>query len=225
MPLNKTLGELRGDLSARLGFGAAGANNGALVSILNNFLYTSQVELYWEYDWRALRVWVEGSVGASQVYVDFPAEIHPERVQWISIQYSNVWTPPLHRGISAEMYTSQDIEGVPTHWDMNSSSGTAQIEFWPQTDAAYDYRVFGMAPLGALSDDSDRTTIDSDLVFLHALAGAKAHYRHPDAGYYTDLFARLMANQANKTWAKRVFNPGDDEGHWLPKPLLVGRDV
>lgn len=225
MPLNRTLGELRGELSSRLGFGAAGSNNGALVPILNNFLFSSQVQLYWGFNWRVLRAWVVETIGASQVNVDFPDEIHPDRVDSISIKYSNVWTPPLERGISAEMYTSQDREGVPTHWDMNNASGTAQIEFWPQTDTTYDYRVFGTAPLGAFTNDADRTTIDSDLVVVHALTGAKLHYRHPDAAYYQQQLIELMSDQKNKNWTKRVYKPGDDAGSWLPKPLVVGRDV
>lgn len=225
MPLNRTLGELRGELSARLGFGASGSNNGQLIPILDSLLYTSQVQLYWGFDWRALRTWVIDTIGASQTNIDFPAEIHPDRVQWISIKYSNVWTPPLERGISAEMYTGQDRPGVPTHWDMNAASGTAQIEFWPETDAIYEFRTFGMAPLGRFSQDGDRTTLDSDLVALHALAGAKAHYRHADAQMYLDRLVELMADIANKNWAKRVYKPGDDEGSWLPKPLVTPRDI
>ena len=225
MPLNRTLGGLRADLGVRLGFGAAATNNGALIPILNNLLFAAQAELYWEFDWRALRTHVTDTLGASQLYLDFPAEIHPERVQWISVKYSNVWLPPLQRGISAEMYTSQDRPGVPTHWDLNSSSGTAQIEFWPEPDTAYSVRTFGMAPLAAFSADADRTTLDSDLVFLKALADAKAHYKHEDAALYQGKFTALMANIANKNWAKRVYRPGDDHGSYIPKPLVVGRDI
>lgn len=225
MPLNRTLGELRGELAPRLGFGAAGANAGQLIPILNAILYTSQVQLYWSFDWRVLRAWVIKTVGASQVNVDFPDEIHPERLDWISIKYSNVWSPPLERGISAEMYTSQDRVSVPTHWDLNAASGSPQIEFWPETDTSYEYRVFGMAPLARFSQDGDRTTIDSDIVALHALAAAKLHYRHQDAEYYLGQLQQLLDNLTSRNWVKRVFRPGDSVGDYLPKPLVVGRDI
>lgn len=225
MPLNRTLGELRSELASRLGYGAAGANMGQLIPILDNFLFSSQVQLYWGFDWRVLRAHVVDTIGANQTNVDFPAEIHPDRIDWISVKYSNVWTPPLERGISAEMYTSQDRVGVPTHWDMNAASGSAQIEFWPETDTTYEYRVFGMAPLSRFTQDNDRTTIDSDLVVLHALGAAKLHYRHPDAERYLGLLVELMDHQKNNNWAKRVFRKGDDAGSWLPKPLVVGRDI
>lgn len=225
MPLNRTLGELRSELSARLGYGASGANVGALVSILNNMLFSSQVALYWEFDWKALRTYVTDTIGASQTNVDFPGEIHPDRVDGISVKYSNVWLPYLSRGISAEMYTSQDREGVPTHWDINQASGSAQIEFWPQTDTSYSYRVFGTAPLGDFFDDGHYTTIDSDLVVLHALVAAKAHYRHPDATLYQGQLDALLARQKSNNWRKRVFEPRDDAGAIIPKPLVVGRDV
>jgi len=225
MPLNRTLGELRGELTARLGFGSAGVNNGQLIPIVNNFLFSSQTQMYWGFDWRALRAWVIKTVGANQVNVDFPVEINADRVDWISMKYSNAWLPPMERGISAEMYTSQDRTSVPTHWDMNSASGSQQIEFWPMTDTTYQYRVFGMAPLTRFTQDGDRSTIDGDLVVLHALGAAKLHYKHPDAEYYIRQLMDLMDAQKSNNWAKRVFRKGDDAGSWLPKPLLVGRDI
>lgn len=225
MPLNRTLGELRGELAPRLGFGAAGANAGQLIPILNAIIHSSQVQLYWGFDWRVLRAWVIKTLGANQVNVDFPDKIHPDRVDWISILYSNVWTPPLTRGISAEMYTSQDRISVPTHWDMNSASGSPQIEFWPESDTTYQYRVFGTAPLGRLTQDNDRTTLDSDIVSLHALAAAKLHYQHKDAEYYIGQLTQLMDTMTSKNRVKKLFRPGDDAGSWLPKPLVVGRDI
>lgn len=224
MPLNRTLGELRADLGVRLGFGSAATNNGALIPILNNMLYAAQVELYWGFDWRSLRVHVTETLGEAQLNMDFPEEIHPDRIQWISVLYSNVWTPPLERGISAEMYTSQDRAGVPTHWDLNSASGDPQIEFWPEPDDEYSVRLFGMAPLSAFAEDGDRTTIDSDIVFLKALADAKAHYRHPDAAMYAEKWNRMEADLRNKNWVKRVYRPGDSAGTIIPKPHVSPRD-
>lgn len=225
MPLNATLGELRGRLSARLGFGASGANIGPLVTILNDIIVEAQSHLYWMCDWNELHTYVTATIGASQTNVDFPGEIHPDRVSGISVKYSNVWLPFLTRGITAEMYTSQDREGVPTHWDINQASGTSQIEFWPQTDTTYSYRVFGTAPLGALVSSDDRTTIDSDLVFTFALAAAKAHYRHPDAPLYQGRADRLEQQLKNKNWRKRVYDPPGAVVDVIPKPLVVGRDV
>lgn len=222
MPLNRTLGELRADLAVRLGFGSAGANLGSLVPILNSMLYASQTWLYWEFDWRSLRVHVTKTLGASQIYLDFPTEIHPDRIQWISRKFSDVWSPPLERGIPAELYTTQDEEGPPARWDLNGASGALQIEFWPQSDAIYPIRIFGVAPLGDFTQDGHRTTLDSELVFTHALMTAKAHYKHPDAQIYADLFAGLLAGQKARNWTKRVFSPHERPPP-IPKPLVVGR--
>ena len=225
MPRKRTLGELRADLSARLGYGAQGANVGPLVPILNSILETSQVLLYEEFDWRYLSTYATTTIGASQTNVDVPATINPERIEGISVRYSNVWLPFLARGITPEMYTSQDREGVPTHWDINQASGTTQIEFWPQTDTEYTFRVFGTVPLGDFFQDGHETTVDADVVFLHALMTAKAHYRQPDAPIYEVQWSRLEANLKNRSRVKHVYRPDSKNVIPIPKPLVVGRDV
>lgn len=225
MPLNRTLGELRADLSARLGYGASGANIGPLVPVLNSYLASAQATLYWDYDWRSLRTHVIDSLGAGAFYLDVPATIHEERLEWISVRYSNVWTPPLKVGISAEMYTSQTIAQCPTHWDFNRASGSPQIEFWPEPDAAYSVRLFGIAPLSAFTADAHRSTIDSELVFLYALAHAKAHYKQEDTALVMEQLNKQLAQVKNKGWVKRVYERGDESGWIYPRPLVVGRDV
>lgn len=222
MPLNRTLGELRAEVSARLGFGAAGANAGALVPVLNSYLASAQATLYWDYQWRSLRTHVIDSLGDGALYLDVPATIHAERLEWISVRSSNVWTPPLEVGIAAEMYTAQTIAQCPTHWDFNRASGTPQIEFWPEPDVAYSVRLFGTAPLGAFDVDGDRSTLDSDLVLLYALAQAKAHYRQEDAPLIMEQLNKTLSQLKNKGWVKRVY---EHAGLIHPRPLVVGRDI
>lgn len=225
MPRKRTLGELRADLSVRLGYGAQGANVGPLVPVLNSILHSSQTFLYEDFDWRYLRTYVADTIGASQTNVDFPAGMNPERIEGISVKFSNVWLPYLARGITAEMYTSQDRPGVPTYWDINQASGTTQIEFWPQTDTSYPYRVFGMVELADFFNDDHLTTVDADMVFAHALMTAKAHYKRPDAPMYADQWERIAANLKNRSRVRHVYRPGSMNAIPIPKPLLVGRDV
>jgi len=225
MPRSRTLGDLRSDLSARLGFGAQGGNVGPLAPILNSILYSSQVLVYEEFNWRYLDTYVDGTIGASQTNVDFPAGMNPERIEGVSVKYSNVWLPFLARGITPEMYTSQDREGVPTFWDINQASGTTQLEFWPQTDTSYTYRVFGTVALGDFYQDGHYTTVDADVVFLHALMTAKAHYKQQDAPIYEGQWARLEANLKNRSRVKHVYRPNSKNAIPIPKPLVVGRDV
>lgn len=221
MPLNTdTLGTLRVNLAARLGFGSMGSNIGTLAPILNDILYQSQAFLWWNFDWKNLRTHVVDSVGASQTNVDFPTEIHPDRVSLVSVNFNDVWTPALERGITPEMYTNQTAGGPPSHWDTNIASGTLQIEFWPETDDAYDYRVMGIAPLGRFTADGDYCTLDKDIIFLHALGVAKAHYKQPDADLYLSMFAELDSSQKNRNWNKRVFRPGET-AYPYPRPVVV----
>jgi len=225
MPSNRTLQDLRNSLAARLGFGAQGVNTGPLVANLNAILHDCQYQLYWEHDWSYLRARVVDSIGASQTNVDFPANIEPTRIEYVSVEFSGVWSDPLERGVSPQMYTTSDSPGVPVRWDTNISSGSLQIEFYPETDQEYNYAVCGQTLLGAFAKNSDESTIDGDLIFQFALAAAKAHYGHADAGMHLEAFSALLERQKGRARNKRVYRPGDDKGELFPKPLLVGRDI
>jgi hypothetical protein len=225
MRLNETLGALRERLSIRLGYGAQGAQTGSLVSTLNEFLRSSQEYLWWNFGYRSLRTHVTKTIGASQTYVDFPVEIDQDRVEWISFYSSGIWSPALKRGIEPEMYTFQSTPTRPTNWDMNLSSGSLQIEFWPETDQIYTYRVMGIAPLSPFTSDSHRSSIASDLVYLHALGMAKHHYGHDDAQLYISMFADLEASVKNVSRPSRVYRQGRQNEDFNPIPKLLGRDA
>lgn len=95
------------------------------------------------------------------------------------------------------------------------------LEVWPAPDQAYPLRIrayavqrpFGYAVSPATEpDDSALTTCDSRLVFLMALASAKAHFGHADANVYaqkvTNMLARLRSGAHGTT---RYVPHGDDE--------------
>lgn len=55
------------------------------------------------------------------------------------------------------------------------------IEIYPAPDQPYFLWIQGNFGLLPFVVDADSTTLDAELVFLHALANAKAHYGQPDA--------------------------------------------
>lgn len=220
MPLNQTLGTLAARLQTRLGFGAAGASAGVNLSMMYDLLFAAQTQLYWSHTWKPLRTYVTKTLGASQTLLDYPTEIHPERIEGVSIKISAVWGPFLHVGIEPELYTTQDSEGPPVRVDFYS-----QIEFYPQTDQSYEVRIWGQKPLNAFAAVNDETTLDPDLVFLYALALGKAHYGHSDAQLYADQLSQLTASLRKANFARKVFDPVHRETIVNPRPLVVGRDV
>lgn len=220
MPLYRTLGEIRADIQAMCGFGATGAAAGVNLRVIDGFIRTAQSQLYWAGAHRVLQTYVTTEIGASQTLLDYPEELHPERITQVSVKFSGVWSPPLLRGIDPEHYTHQDNPGPPSRYELYD-----QIEFWPESDAVYEVRIWGMKPLERLTQDSDRTTLDSDLVQSVALGMAKAHYRQPDAQFYVDQATTILASLKSSQWTGRVYNPRQATTQTMPKPQVVGRDA
>jgi hypothetical protein len=55
------------------------------------------------------------------------------------------------------------------------------IEVYPAPDQTYWMWMKGHFGLTSFTLDTQTSTLDAELVFLHALANAKAHYGQPDA--------------------------------------------
>lgn len=92
------------------------------------------------------------------------------------------------------------------------------LEVWPPPDQAYPLRVRAYAvqqPFGYVvapatePDDAALTSCDSRLVFLMALATAKAHYEHPDANVYSNKFNTMLGRLRSGAHGTRRYVPHD----------------
>lgn len=215
---NKTLDQLRGDLRARMGFMTQGAAAGRNEPILNSFLHTAYHavwhaleagDLRWEsaivlqpgqrlYDWR------DGALDR---------EIDPGMVRSIHLQDGTIsWQ--LHRGITSAMRANADV-GDPTCFDHLNG----QLEVWPTPDAAGPvlkiYHQLGFMPL---VNPTDRPVVDDELILLHALFNAKAHYRHADSTAVAELYKlalRQALMKAHEGQRYIVEQCAEDPGHWV----------
>lgn len=210
------LGTLRSTLRARLGYAGAGAAAGVQQEILNSILQQAQIVLYWTHDWARLRRYEDKTVGTNQYLIDYPTAANPDRIKSISILRTNVWSPPLKKGISPEMYTNQSINSVPYRWEPY-----AQIELFPKADQQYTARIFYIKNLDRFTQDGDASTIDGDLIFTVALADAKSHYRHPDAPAYVERATNLLVKLRGKSFGQDVFSPSGYEEEPMAKPQVV----
>lgn len=207
----QTLGELRSLLQQRLGFQSTGAASGINASTIDNFLFNAQVQIYWHTDWKKLTFYADKTVGNGQTLIDYPttvtgapADANPERILKIAVLVNSIYQPVVE-GISSDHYSYSDRKYYPQRYERYG-----QIELWPQADQTYSVRIWYIRELGRFSQDNDRTTIDDDLVFLHALANAKAHYRQPDAEIYAGQLATLMGNIKTKQFGNKTFRRGSD---------------
>jgi hypothetical protein len=212
----KTLGTLVADLRGLTGFASAGAVAGANHALVKLHLQNAQTILYWTHDWAHLRDYEDISIGVNQYLSDYPATCNPDRVKAISVLRAGVWSPPIPKGISPEMYTTQDNLSWPQRWEPYE-----QIETFPKADQIYTARVFFIRNLLAFTDENDRASIDDTMITLLATGTLKAHYRHPDAKIHTDSSEALLVRLKAKSWGKDVFRPRDYEQEVLTKPVTV----
>jgi hypothetical protein len=108
----------------------------------------------------------------------------------------------MHRGISPYLST-QDDTGWPTHYEVRQC-----IEVWPiPSESTGKLIVKGHFIETPLIADTDKPEMDDQLVYLRAVAMAKAHYSQPDASAYmkdaNDYLAKLVAGMH----AGRTYNP------------------
>lgn len=203
LPLKRTLGELRSDIQIRLGFGMAGQAGVVNSSLIDSMLNSAQRQLYEQFDWLEMRGVEERTTGANQQFYDYPADCDVERIQGIWIKWSGSYYP-LIEGISFSD-RSYNPGGNPLKYERR-----AQYELWPiPSTNGYTIRIEYIKTLPQMILSSDRTSLPSEIVYLHALANAKLHYRQPDAPTYSSQLDNLMAKLKAKHRSKSVWSSGN----------------
>jgi hypothetical protein len=128
-------------------------------------------------------------------------------IEWAGIQDTrNVWYP-LIQGIPPQLYTMITKPWRPARYELRGA-----IELYPAPDQTYWLWIKGHFGLRSFINGSDTTTIDSELVFLHALANAKAHYGQPDANN--------VESQAN-AYRAELIAATHQTSHYLPGTIAV----
>lgn len=220
----RALGDLRQELRARLGHQASGAASGASNPIVDSFLRTSQEYIYWMSDWKKLTAHSDATIGVAQNLLDYPVDANPERLYTppgsaspIWVLYSNKWLG-LREGISLNHWDSMDDQdSYPTRYERYD-----QLQFWPKSNAVYTLKIWYIKKLARFTQENDRASVDDNLILTHALAKAKAHYRHPDANLYVSewamLEARVKGGSIGQNSVIRRSHTADDP---LPKPIVI----
>ena len=213
-----TLASLRSRVLVRLGFSNQAANPPpGMATLVNDFLQSGQKYLYRRYlqlhtkrtfRWKinpgqrfySLRDNDENVL--EQVNMDYM-----KTVEWVGIQDSrNVWYPMI-QGIPPQLFTMITKPWRPARYELRGA-----IEIYPTPDQTYWLWIRGHFGLSAFTLDTQSTTIDSELVFLHALANAKAHYGQPDANN--------IESQANAYRAELIAGT-HQTAHYVPGTIAV----
>jgi hypothetical protein len=218
----RTLGELRSELLARLGMGAMGASGGSNATMIDSFLRNAQAQLYRMQDWKHLTDYQDKTLGTSQNLLDYPdagtlvpanTSARDKRVLRIETEHAGQWRL-LEEGIRTADWDTMDTESYPSRFER-----LAQILVYPKADQAYTVRIWFVADLARFTQDNDRPGLDDEMIFLHALANAKAHYRQPDAATYQGQLNTMLATLRGQSF-KGVYRR-DDRPPAEPRPVVV----
>lgn len=214
-----TLGDLRGELLARLGMAAQGSG-GTSQTLLNSFLRNGQHQLYWAQDWKHLTWYADKPLGVGQNLVDFPTACERDRrILKVETVQGGQWIKLLE-GIRTEDWSLMDAASFPIRFER-----FAQALIYPKADSIYTVRFWYVSDLGRFTQDSDVATMDDQMILLHALANAKAHYRHPDAAQYQGQLADLLSSIRGQAFVSQGVVRRETGMEPERRPLVVGRDV
>lgn len=220
----ETLADLRRDVLVRLGYAAQADNPPpGMADLIDNFLRRGQSFLYRRY--KALRTerfyrWTmvpgERFYGIRDNIDDCPRKLDVGRITWAGVEDMNGTWCALRNGVPPSFYTAVDFEGLPSHYEVRQC-----IEVFPAPDEAYTLRVKGHFGLERFTQDEDYCTLDSDLVFLWALANAKNHYGQPDANDVAAQAQTYLRELVAETHGTRRYVPGTIETPVQVRPLFL----
>jgi hypothetical protein len=223
----QTLAQLRTDILIELGFASQSANPPpGMVLLINSWLIRHQQYLYRRYSQLHTRRMFRWKVNPGQRFYSLKDNdenvlgnftMDPNKqIEWAGIQDTrNVWYP-LVEGIPPQLYTMITKPWRPARYEIKQC-----IEIYPAPDQTYFLWMKAHFGLMAFAQDTDSTTIDATLLFLHVLSIAKAHYGAADANN-----VQAMANAYRKeliagTHGTKTYIPGTIAVPPAVRPTLI----
>ena len=213
-----TMSDLQSRILVRLGFANQASNPPpGMAALVQDFLMSAQTFLYKRYMQLHTKRFFRWKINPGQRFYSLKdndenvlegVTMDPNKtIEWCGIQDSrNVWYPMI-QGIPPQLYTMITKPWRPARYELRGA-----IEIYPVPDQTYWLWVRAHFGLMSFVNPSDTTTIDSELVFLWALANAKAHYGQPDA--------QNIAGQAN-AYKAELIAASHQTAHYLPGTIAV----
>lgn len=217
---NLTLAQLRRRMMVRLGYAAMADNPPpGMNDLLDDFLRDAQEDLYRKnpslrterlFRWTMTPGISYYGLRQNDTETDF-TDVSCTRhlndnsfnVKWVGLQdLNNMWMP-MACGINPTLYTTAQQEGLPQLYEIRSC-----IEVFPVPNAAYKLWIKGQMGLEPFIADTDQSTINSDLVFIWALATAKFHYGRKDAAQTEANAREALSDHVAGNHLTRRYVPG-----------------
>lgn len=209
----RTLGDLRSELSRRLGFGAQGSS-GINSGLLDSFLQNAQTQLFNDFEWRSLIKSDEETLGVGQQFYDYSNDCDPSRIIDVAVWDGVRWVP-MREGITWAM-RSDTTQFQPRFYER-----FLQMEIWPLPDTQYAIRRYYVASPSRFTEDNDRASIDDGLIFLHALTNAKLHYKQTDGQVYANQLNSMLTKLKGRNRGKSIHVRDDVDTVYMARPKDV----
>lgn len=202
---NRTLAELRTELRARLGFIQSGPAAAGNTGTLNSFLQEAHDFVYDELKPSPARKQTAIRLMPGQWLYDYHNDkedepIDPGTVSKVWLESDGRTIGALVQGIAPHLRAFES-RSYPTRYDTLNG----QMELWPVPERQYDLFIEYLAPKPRFVQDQDRPGVPDRLIFLYALANAKAHYRQPDAQAAGASFSKMLASAKAKQHENRRY--------------------
>jgi hypothetical protein len=215
---NETLAQLRRRLMIRGGYAAMADNPPPGFAIyLDDLLRSAQKQLYEKnsafrterlYRWTmtpGVSYYGIRDNDSETDFTDITCGKHLDEygVHWVGLQdLNNMWMP-MACGINPTLYTTAQQQGLPQLYEVRSC-----IEVFPVPNAAYHLWIKGRFGVEPFTGDNDQTTINSELVFLQALADLKADKGRKDAQKAQDQASAYLRDLIAGKHLTRRYVPG-----------------
>ena len=191
----------------RLGYAGMAITPAGMAELIDDFINSAQRVLYRDYTaLRTMRFFKWTTVPGQRYYGirqnedQCSVKLDPLKLEWVGIKDAETWYP-LRCGILPEFYTLTSF-GLPTHYEVRQC-----IEIFPAPDREMTLYIKGEFEPIEMVEDEDQTTIDSELVFLRALADAKSHYGQQDAMRYDGMAQRYLKRLVSGSHHTRRYIP------------------
>lgn len=194
-----TLGSMMTELKARLGFVTQGASSKLIDPLLKSFLQEGHEYVYEQLGAPLLKkrtmIMLQKGSKLYDCHNDIEDEnFEPAMIESICVYDTETSFNELRQGITELMRCDDITPTVPERYDILDG----QIELWPTPDDAYRMVVIYRPGLTRFTQPADHACVPSRLVFLYALASAKAHYQHPDAQTAGNIFQQALRIERQK---------------------------
>ena len=202
----RTLGELMTELRTRLGFVTQGSAAKSNDAVIKSFLQEAHEYVFGELEPPSMRKKTIVKLRAGSILYDWhndqeDEQIDPGRVLSVWLVESTTIRTPMTQGITEFDRSFDSLREQPQKYD----NLNGQIEVWPTPEQEYDMLIEYTADRNRFDRASDRPSAPDRLVFLYALATAKAHYRHSDAQAAAQTFQNMLNKEKSRQKENKRF--------------------